>query len=491
MQGGRRTIYWRIGMGMGLIPIVIGIFHMTWVQGSIGPQDAHALTLSSHSILEILRLSATAGQLPLYYLILSFFSNLFGTEALMTLRWASLTGVLAMVGLGLGPVSKIFGQRTGIIYSWLWVVFALIFPGGEMMPWSSLFITGGILYIFIFYAQSRKVDIFVGGILMLAGCLTHGLAAFVLGILWIYLCLRRREGEENQRRYALWILGAVMLVSGVLLWALKLHIDIHLFGEIKPIDILESMIYPVSIKFPSFPFYGLSALKVGAVVFWGHRCVRQAGDGAQWAFRFFGRMLGITWVVVTIVYGLAGPVLGKNPYLPLAGLVILLLAYGISHLRGFRLKIFACLILVIGLLPVLIDLKEQREYREYQSIYEYLQSRIETDDVFVHVDNETLLVLAHYFPRHQQILFTVESKWLPAKSTVLSCNATVFTKNDCLKFDRRVWLVRSIKSDNLYAYGKASIILGGWAWNAKLFKANRGRPSITMELIEPDTIYRR
>lgn len=479
-----------ITMGIGFLIILVGISVLGWSAPNLGPREAYTMALIEHPANEIWFLTTKMGEAPFFYLILHLLWSLIGKNSFLALHLISSLGIFIMVGLGFGPVRQVLGYRTGILFSWLWILSALVYPSSEGMPWITLFTTSGLLYFYIFYAKGQKMSGFLGGILMLAGCYTHGVTLLVLGVLLVIFLFRSRQDERKQRKYSLIILGLVIVAciplfySWIYSWVNKFSRGILWLAWVK------SLIYPLDLSFRTLPFYGLFWIAAVAIIYAGHRWVRRSGDGAQWVFRYFFKIAGTVFGIVTMILALTGTDYWKNAYFPLVGTFLLLLAYGLSHLGGFRFKIAACLVLAMTLTPVLIELKERREYRIYHNAVNHLKPRLEFGDVFVHLDPETDLVFSHYFPGRKHIIFQLPDKHRSIITAVLQESNEVVTDVRDLPKGRRVWLVREMRSDNLYLHGKASIVLGGWLWNAKLFRV-KGEPlSMTVELIEPDSIYR-
>jgi uncharacterized membrane protein len=74
--------------------------------------------MARHSFTDIIRSSAGDNHPPFYFILTKIITFIFGDEV-WALRTGSLLGVLALAGLGLGPIKRIFGFKGSILFTLL------------------------------------------------------------------------------------------------------------------------------------------------------------------------------------------------------------------------------------------------------------------------------------------------------------------------------------------------------------------------------------
>ena len=94
---------WIVTAIAAFIFLFIGIEHESmWVD------EAFSAGFVQHNLVQITHYTFNDVHPPLYYYILKLFGSIFGSSVI-ALRFASLIGALAFVGLGAGPVKRLFG----------------------------------------------------------------------------------------------------------------------------------------------------------------------------------------------------------------------------------------------------------------------------------------------------------------------------------------------------------------------------------------------
>jgi uncharacterized membrane protein len=97
---------------------------------------------------------------PLYHILLRIHVLIFGHSD-FTLRLFSVFGVLAWALLGVGPMRRACGIRTGIVY--VFIIFitpiTLVYAQeARMYTWAAFFVSGCLLYAYLVATQADKRD---------------------------------------------------------------------------------------------------------------------------------------------------------------------------------------------------------------------------------------------------------------------------------------------------------------------------------------------
>ena len=204
---------WGIILFIACVAYVIGISHE-----SIWYDEAFSYTMAKHSPGDILKLTAYDNHPPLYYLLLGIVRVVLGGSE-WALRLLSVVGAVALVGLGVGPVRRIFGDKTALIYVAviLFTPAILIYAQEARMYTLAIFaVTASVLYGYLAVLQNRRADWVCFGLASLAAAYLHyyGLIAAFFTYLFVFVWILAKK-REQLRAYL--ITGAAVVV-GYLPW---------------------------------------------------------------------------------------------------------------------------------------------------------------------------------------------------------------------------------------------------------------------------------
>lgn len=209
----RTLILWIIIIAVACIFYATGITHE-----SIWYDEAYSAIMADYSLGEIVTFIGYDNHPPLYYLLLRMVRVVLGNSD-WALRFLSVLGAVGLVGLGAGPVRRIFGNKTAFIYAVL-VLFtpAILIYAHEarMYTLAIFFVTAGVLYGYL-AAQHNRTDYWACfGLATLAAAYLHyyALMAAFYTHLFVFLWILTKK-REYLRPYL--ITGAAVLV-GYLPW---------------------------------------------------------------------------------------------------------------------------------------------------------------------------------------------------------------------------------------------------------------------------------
>jgi len=215
MESEKHTPHWPVvACWIGVI-LVAGVVYTAGISHeSVWFDETYSAVMAEHRFGEIVRLAATDNHPPLYYLLLRVVGVGLGSPA-WALRALSSAGAVALVGLGGGPVRRIFGNRTALIY----VAVVLLTPGiliyaheARMYALAIFAVTASALYGYLAARDNRTGDWIRFGLASLAAAYLHYygmMAAFCLhAFVFLWLLAKKRA---HLKAYAL--TGAAVLAG--------------------------------------------------------------------------------------------------------------------------------------------------------------------------------------------------------------------------------------------------------------------------------------
>ena len=208
----------------GIAPYITAIFVCIFVSfpavsQSVVLDEAYSAGLVRGNIPSIIHGAAIDVHPPLYYLILKV-SRFFGGESLLKYRLVTAGGTyLNLLLLGATLIRKRWGCRVSILYI-LW--FGLTYSTLEkttflrMYSWGAFFVTAAAIFLFLYYENGNRRDIFLGTVMTLAAMYTHYYAVISVFLMWVIMLfaifLKKRKNTK------IVLLGGVLVTIGYLPW---------------------------------------------------------------------------------------------------------------------------------------------------------------------------------------------------------------------------------------------------------------------------------
>jgi uncharacterized protein (DUF2141 family) len=400
---GQTRLWWLIIILLAVLVYFSGITHE-----SLWFDEVFSARMASHSPGEILQLMTGDNHPPLYYLLLSVVVFLFG-NSVWALRFLSALGAVGLVSLGAGPVRRLFGNRTALIFAGL-VLFTpvvLIYAHEARMYLPATFcVTTGALYGYLAAQYNRRRDWFIFGIASLAAAYLHyyGLmAAFFMQLLiFLWLLLKKREYLKSSL-----VTGAAVLV-GYLPWLVFFFQQVSTvnqgfwIGAVTGEGILNALIQLFAYK-ESFPPYvpamaivlifSASLIVIGLVL-------AKLKAGAEWTFgRFVLAVLLCSFISPILISLVSRPIFYARYIVVLDGLFLLLLSLGISLLPRKWLQMAALGFFALVNVSTLRDIYTQYFNTPIDQVAEYLQKEIQPGDAIVTSELLSMGPAFYYLPQ--------------------------------------------------------------------------------------------
>jgi uncharacterized membrane protein len=375
--------------------------------------ESYSASIINQSFPDICSITGHDSHPPLYYLALKLFSYVSGMS-IAGLRIFSLLGGVCLALLGTGPVRRIFGARTGVVFTVLAFVLPINLAMAQemrMYTWTAFLVAACGLYGWLGINGNRKADWIKFGICTAAAAYTHYfglLAAVVIHLsLFAWLLARKRDAL-----FPYLITAGASVVSYIPWMAFlftqfaKLSADFWI-PPFSPDMILGILLYPFTQKFGypidlmTFAGLALTILSMATGFFLAIRNRKKEGAAAA-----FGLWVYVATIAVAIAASLfIRPMLVLRYTVPLLGLFLVPVAFGIA---GFKLRVIPVLatLAFIGLfVPQHIQTYSLIFNGGTDKAYAFLKDRVGKGDVFVHANEHTPGIFSCYFPDNPHYLY--------------------------------------------------------------------------------------
>lgn len=379
---------------IGIIFILLPAFHT-----NIWYDEAYTVAMVTHSFQDIWTIGANDVHPVLYYFMLKFINLLFGSNILLY-RLFSVLPVIILGILGFTHIRKDFGEKTGLLFSFL--VFFL--PGLtrytteiRMYSWAMLFASVTAIYAYRLYKNNFNFkNLIFFGVFSLACAYTHYFGLMTSGIinliLFVYLV---KNFKEKKKEFWMFIICAIVQIALYLPW-LMIFIS-------QTTSVVENGFW-ITLKFPD------TLLEVLTVEFVGRSYIMRYTTIIPIIILYI--VIGITihklrkekedikpGILALLVYVLvafaaflvsiiARPILMDRYLLVDAGLLIFFISYFLGKQEKKVTSIITCIIILIFSVITTFDAIKANYSPSNDAMLNYINENIQENDSFLMYHDE-------------------------------------------------------------------------------------------------------
>jgi len=391
-----------------IIVLSAGLVYFTGIaHESIWFDEAYSAMMAGRSPGEMLALMTFDNHPPLYYLLLNWVISIFG-NSVWALRLPSVLGAIGLVSLGAGPVRRLFGDKTGLIYAGvvLFTPVVLIYAHeARMYALAAFCVTASALYGYLAVKYNRRWDWFGFGLASLAAAYLHyyGLMAafFMHALILLWLLFKKREYLKS------YLVTGAAVALGYLPWLSFFFQQVtnvnkgFWISDVTWQGILNAMIQPFAYKDSYPPFVPLMAIVLvfSAILIVVGLVIAKVKAGDEWAFGVFALLVLLCSFVSPILISLVSrPIFYERYITILDGLFLLLLSLGISLLPRKWLQVAAFGFFALANVSTLRDVYTQYFNLPMNQVADYLKKEIHPGDPILTSELLSMGPAAFYFP---------------------------------------------------------------------------------------------
>ena len=371
---------------LGSIFISISIFHSNmWFD------ESYSVSLARHSFTEIWQIGGNDVHPILYYFCLHILYLIFGNNLIAYRLFSLITFILLSV-IGYTHIRKDFGEKTGILFSFLSLFLPVsVMYAGEIRMYSLGLLLGTLMLIYAYriYINKTKLTTFIFfGLSSLALSYTHYYGLMLAGIinliLFINLIKLRKERKEDLITF---IIIAIIQVICYLPWLVCFitqlsNVSKGFWISLKfPDTIMEivEMQYVGSLK-KTFAFI----LSIALYVYITYLLIKTKKEDRKLPLVSFGIYTSIIVIALLISLCMHSVILLDRYLLIISGLIIFAISYLVARDKNIYRILFVCTILVaISTFSNVKNIKENYSNNNNE-IIEYISSNINSNDIIIY-----------------------------------------------------------------------------------------------------------
>jgi 4-amino-4-deoxy-L-arabinose transferase-like glycosyltransferase len=414
----RSAVVWTAVIAAACVVYFAGIGHEP-----ICYDEVMSDAIARHPLRELFGLLRYDNHPPLYYLLLRAVRGVLGHSE-WALRVLPTLGSIGLVALGAGPVRRLVGTRTALLYSGVALcmpVLLIYAHESRMYTLAALAVTAAVAYGALAVLHDRRGDWIGFGVASLAAAYLHNYAlmavffanAFVLG--WVLL--RRRE----RLAHVLWTGGLVAAGYGP--WLVRVLSqaaqDKQAGFWVPPVSwrgLAEVLLRPFIYKelYPGYPPvqpWMIAALVVlAALILWGvldawrRRDAEARTTGALLITVYLGTMAAAVIVSLVVL-----PVFFHRYFIVCTGVLALLAAMGAARLPGRASAWVAVGVLALFDVTTFRDIYTQTLNAPMRQVTSELRQKLSPGDLIITSDSWSLGPSMYYLP--EAVFYHADNRW--------------------------------------------------------------------------------
>lgn len=434
---------------LGTIFISLGAFHT-----NIWFDESYSVAISNHSFSEIWNIGGNDVHPVFYYMMLKIVSLIFGNNILV-FRLFSIVPIVILSILGITHIRKDYGERTGIIFSFLTLFLPIIAAYSSeirMYTWVMLFVTITAIYANRIYKNELSIKNWgIFALFSLLSAYTHyyGLmfAGIINVILFIYL-LKNRKGKNKDLK--IFIIQAVVECLLYVPW---------LYYFIKQLTSVGGG-YWIKLEFPDILYNVLGIQYMGSLsnifgfcfaiclyIYLGFVIYRCKKERISIKNARNSLILYVLIVFIAFLISLKSPILYPRYLMTITGLLIFFIADIMAKEKSKYITIEICIIIFVTSLISNINIINNNYDNTNMKQIEYLEENIKDDDIIVYSDIGNGSVFAVYFKDNKQYFYNGDHWNVEEAYKAYGPQMETVEDLDFLKdYKGRIWIIDSTDS---------------------------------------------
>ena len=430
---------------LGSIFIFLSIFHE-----NIWFDEAYSVGMTNKTFTDIWNIGSNDVHPVLYYWMLRIIKVL-TNGSIIAYRIFSAIPIILLGILGITHIKKDFGEKTGIIFSFLsfFTPIIIVFVNQiRMYSWAAYVVTILLIYSYrIYKGQDNFKNWIIYGLSSLFSVYIHYYGLICVGITNIFLMayfIKKKKYKELKKQ----ILYVIILIILFFPWIIKLLLQIkHVskgfwIGYQFPETLLELIGFQMSgIMSPWIGFVANIILFTALGIIYLKKKETIDFKPVKSSIKIY-LLIIIIATVLSCVFRTS--ILHYRYLFVIIGLYIFVISIILSKTENIYIILFCTLILVLGLINNCIQIQENYSKENGKQI-KYLKENIKEDDVIVYTDNQIGAIIATSFEDNKQYFYNPEDWGVSKAYKVWNPQMETYINTEFLdECTNRIWIIDSI-----------------------------------------------
>ena len=402
----------------GAIFMLIGAFH-----SNIWFDEAYTVGLVNHNFLEIITIGIHDVHPLFYYLFLKIFtiitvwtSNI--TVNIIAMRIFSVIGMITLSILGYTHIRKDFGEKTGLIFSFLisFLPVTLLYSNEiRMYSWAAVFVLLTAIYAYRITKENSARNWVLFSIFSLLSAYTHYFAMMAIGLINLILFIYVLKKLKHEKLLKKWIISAV---SQVVLFMPGLIVFVLQATRVAK-GFWIKITYPdVFIDILKFNFLGEVTTKdlstlilVFASILFIYIIIKTILEYKKDKKKIIPVILSVTVylgvIAAALILSTVSDIFTTRYTIPMLGLLCVYISYILSISNKKVAMAICAVIFVLSINNSIIFFNKNYDGRNYD-LRNIINEDIKEADIFIYSDINSGSIIAEYMPMNKQYFYNIE-----------------------------------------------------------------------------------
>ena len=434
---------------LGIIFVGFTIFHE-----NIWFDEVYSVGMARHSFIDIWKIGGNDVHPVLYYWLLRIVDLITGSS-IIAYRIFSALGVVILGILGYTHIRKDFGEKTGIIFSFL-SYFLPAMPDFanqiRMYSWAILSVTILAIYGYRIVKQSSMKNWIIFELASIFSIFIHYYGLMAAGIINICLLIYLIKNKKKQDIITIVIGGiiqAILYIPWLIYFAKQLNNISH--GFWIGFDFPNTLIELLSFQFiGNIKNYYLGFIISILVYIFAGICLFKAKKQnedllpVKLSIGIYFTVI-IAAIIMTIILGTS--IVYYRYLFVITGLYIFTLSFALSKEKNNYIIVAICaVILILGIMSTYIQFKDNYSQRNEKPI-QYMKENIQKDDILVYNFAGSGFVMTAFFD-NKQIFYNPENWGVEEAYKAFGENFKVSVDETFLdECEGRIWIIDNKNKD--------------------------------------------
>lgn len=442
---------------IGCIFILLPCFHT-----SIWFDESYSIKMATHKFIDIWKIGSYDVHPVLYYILLKIV-GLFTNGSILAYRLFSALPLMILGVLGITHIRKEFGEKVGMIFSFLifFMPVALVYSGEiRMYTWAMLFVTITAIYGYRIYKSGVSIKNWaIFSVFSLLSAYTHYYALIAVGImniaLFIYFLLNNIKQRNYEVKYIKYSKNFKYSIVSALIQVLLYLPWIGMFiMQVKQVSNGYWIGFPNFVEIFEFQFTGnldkniyitkrisyiFSLILTIYMIYLFGKYWKELKP-AKMAMKFYFLVFLAVGIISLLV-----PILYARYFLNITGIFIFALAFIISKDNSKIRRTIICIMIIIVSTIVNINLITTNYDTSNNKPIEFVESKIQKDDIIIIDNNGSGFVISAHFP-YNKLYFLDRASW-NVEEAYKAFGTTIYNLDILKDYKGRAWII-SLDNDN-------------------------------------------
>lgn len=444
---------------MGIIFILIPAFH-----SGIWFDESYSVAIAKHNIVDIWKITGNDVHPALYYWALHIVYLIFG-NCVIAFRLFSVLAIAILGILGYTHIRKDFGEKTGILFSFLTYFLPIMCTYASevrMYSWSCLIVSLMSIYAYRFYKEIKEnqnfklKNLIIFGICSICCCYLHYYAlvtaCLVNLLLLIFLIKNAKKAPKALKSFLiLALIQIVLYIPWLIYFAGQLqHVGGGFWIKVGPIN---TTVEVLSFQFRrqldtdfALDFHTILALvaSIGMYAYIGYRIYKSKKEKQEIKPAILSILTYVGVIGIILLISVVMPILYSRYLLIMTGLYIFGIAYMMATEKNKIITYTICgIVLVLGIISNVQNVQINYDSSN-MAVRNYIKEEIKEDDIIVYSNIGNGGVIAAYFPENEQYFLNFDHWDVEEAYKSYGPGMKTVTSYDFLEdYEGRIWLIDS------------------------------------------------